>query len=400
MLKCPSNHPKMPIDTNSAHRFAHLLLFTAERAWAVAMHLKSTGVTTANAEDTTRFRRRNVVSHLARASKIAHELLQILQNQAISGASDKDILEARAYASSMTGAQHFEKQRWEQCLAAYAETHIIYSALVASTTKNDAFRDLLSTIVDPSIRYAAYKCNIPRSVPVRAIARRYLSSSDTDLLALVQKQAPKILAEDASDEHESSPKTITWRSRTVDIEDAYISSVLLSVETASNTLSERLSLPDGVSLPPEEKAAAYDDVLSASQDALDATRRAIKDLATERVGQDDKRMQALQIARTAVNYALIGWRIGRNRVLVGEQDGAIMESRPVRRPRKSSEGTSELVQREEGTGRKLARLRERVVLYDAIIQVRRTLVHSYLQDHQLTILNVPRALAQSTACQA
>lgn len=74
-------------------------------------------------------------------------------------------------------------------------------------------------------------------------------------------------------------------------------------------------------------------------------------------------MQALQVTRTAVNYALVGWRVGRNRVLCGEQDGLLFDSEQTKAPRGRRQAS-----RQEGTGKKLARLREKVALYDSTLQ--------------------------------
>ena len=67
-------------------------------------------------------------------------------------------------------------------------------------------------------------------------------------------------------------------------------------------------------------------------------------------------------ARMAVNYALIGWRVGRNRVLIGTDDGATMDPGRIKKMRGGKDG-KETTEKEEGTGRKLASLRERVVLF-------------------------------------
>ena len=152
------------------------------------------------------------------------------------------------------------------------------------------------------------------------------------------------------------------------MEDASTAQALGAVATAESELLSFLS--SNSDLDAKAKAAAYDEVLIPSQDAVDATKTAIDELSGEGVPQSDRRMQALQITRTAVNYALVGWRIGRNRVLCGSQDGAILDdeddsSRKSQKPRK--DGKLPKAQK-EGTGRKLTRLRERVVLYDATLQ--------------------------------
>jgi len=279
------------------------------------------------------------------------------------------VLEARAYSAALTGAMHFEKQAWEACLKAYSEARIIYSAL-ATSTKKDVFRDLLGETVDPSIRYAAYQLRMPRTIAIPTIARKHFPSDDKDLVQQVESLDADVLnerptrarAEVADTGSEAAPKTISWRSRTVNLEDASIAAALAAVKTAEKKLAETLkSLESGQA---RERAAAYDDILIASQDAVDATKHAIDELVGEGVGQGDKRMQSLQITRTAVSYDMVSWRIGRNRVLVGEADGATSSTPVAKKSKKKGSRT----QREEGTGRKLAHLREQVVLYDSVIQ--------------------------------
>lgn len=79
-------------------------------------------------------------------------------------------------------------------------------------------------------------------------------------------------------------------------------------------------------------------------------------------------MQNLRVTSLAVNYDLVSWRIGRNRVLVGSDDGLTFPPNPPHKPRRPRKDGKEWAEREEPTGRKLARLRERIALYDAILQ--------------------------------
>jgi signal recognition particle subunit SRP68 len=124
----------------------------------------------------------------------------------------------------------------------------------------------------------------------------------------------------------------------------------------------------GASTSAKDRANAYDDILIASQDVVDATRKAIEELEKEGVDEGDARVQDLRVTNLAVNYDLISWRIGRNRVLVGADDGLTFPPNPPQKPRRPRKDGKEWAEREEPTGRKLARLRERVALYDAILQ--------------------------------
>ncbi|KUJ10267.1 signal recognition particle, 68 kDa subunit [Mollisia scopiformis] len=363
--KYTSKTPVTAEDIGRNHEFVNLVLLTSERAWAHAMSMRE--VHSADKQGITGSTRSHIISRLHKATVYARNLFELLTDLSQTGANSEDVLEARAYAASLAGAKEFEKQNWEECVKSYSEARIIYSAL-ATSTKSDMFKDLLSDPVDPSIRYGAYQMRLPRTVAIPTIARKYFPRSDSKLVSDVEKLDPDVLNEHPTRaraeaaESGDVPKTITWRSRTVDIEDAAIASTLASVNAAAKKLSETLASVTAVQA--KERASAYDDILIASQDAVDATKHAIDELVGESVGQGDKRMQSLQITRTAVSYEMVSWRIGRNRVLVGERDGTALDTPTVHQSKKKNQKPV----KEEGTGRKLAHFREKAVLYDAILQ--------------------------------
>jgi signal recognition particle subunit SRP68 len=328
--------------------------------------MKSTHSADPSAKGLSGTARRHIISRLNKATGYAQHLVSLLHEQSTSGASDIDILEARAYAATISGALWLEKRKWEQCLHDYSIARVIYTAL-GQRVKKDAFRDLLSHTVDPSLRYAAYQMKLPRSKPTSSLAIEFFPS-DSEMRSEVEKIDPSCLAEEAAGtrrtaegEVQQLPESITWRSRTVALEDASISQALAAASAAETSLTSWLADSNGRSATAKDKAAAYDNVIISSQDAVDATKTAIDDLASEGVDPGDKRMQALQITRTAVNYTLVGWRVGRNRVLCGEQDGCSFEEEE---PVKGKKGTK----RPAANGKKLNKLRERVVLYDSTLQ--------------------------------
>lgn len=311
--------------------------------------------------------RSHIISRLHKSTIYAKNLFQCLTDQSQTGATKEDVLEARAYAAALTGAMEFQKENWDACVKIYSEARIIYSAL-ATATKSDIFKDLLSDPVDQSIRYGAYQMRLPRTVAVTTIARKYFPRTDTELVSQVEKLDPDVLNEEPTKtktelvEAGAVPKTITWRLHIVNLEDAAIATALASVNTAAQKLSDTLASVTAAQA--KERASAYDDILIASQDAVDATKHAIEELSGEGVGQGDKRMQSLYITRTAVGYDMVSWRIGRNRVLVGERDGSLLEGPAIHQSKKKNQKP----EKEEGTGRKLAHLREKAVLYDSILQ--------------------------------
>ncbi|KAI4172999.1 MAG: hypothetical protein LQ346_008496 [Caloplaca aetnensis] len=367
--------PKAPItaeDISSNHEFVHLLLLSAERAWALAMHIKSTHAADAGAKGITGSTKTHIVSRFQKANTYASHLVNLLLEIDGTGAA---LLEARAYQQSLQGAIAFEKGNWEQCLRRYAETRLLYTALArsAGAKQDDLFKDLLSNTIDPSIRYAAYQSKLPRTLTTERIVARYIPPENNSFVEEALRLFPDLLQEsgtagrmDVIGHLADIPRTITWRSRTVNLEDANTAQALASVAAAETKL--RSFLAANQNLDRRAKAAAYDGVLLPSQDAVDATKTAIDELSADGVPQGDPRMQSLQITRTAVNYNLVEWRVGRNRALCGPQDGASFESESVKRPKKPRADGKPRDEQEESNGRKLARLREKVVLYDSAIQ--------------------------------
>ncbi|KAF2639718.1 hypothetical protein P280DRAFT_46337 [Massarina eburnea CBS 473.64] len=370
--KYAAKPPVTPEEVRQDVEFLHLLLLTSERAWAHAMAMKASHSEDNADKSITGSTRAHIISRLHKAARCAKEAVELLADQAASGATDTDVLEARAYAFALAGAGEFEKQaegnkpgdasndRWIPCLQNYSAARIIYHSLLKAT-KKDLFKEVLAGTTDPSIRYAAYQHRIPRTVGVPKVAKTFFPKDEAELVKSLEK-----IDGSAFEEAEATATTseITWRSRTANIVDDAIGLALVAVETSSATLTESLTSLTT----PKDRANAYDDVLIASQDAADATRRAIEELEKEGVEEGDARVQDLRVTSLAVNYDLIALRVGRYRVLIGGDDGLAFSANPPQKSRRVRKDGKELSEREEPTGRKLARLRERVALYDAILQ--------------------------------
>ena len=187
-------------------RYAHLLLLSAERAWAHAMHIKSSR--SEESQGITGSTRGHIISRLHKAAKCANDLVKILEDQSASKSTDVDVLEAKAYSASLSGAAEFEKQsegqktkeelgkkeRWNTCLQEYAIARVIYAALLVRSNK-DVFRDILANTVDPTIRYASYQARMSRSIAVSTVAIRSFPKEDTKLVDLVKQQDANALTE-------------------------------------------------------------------------------------------------------------------------------------------------------------------------------------------------------------
>ncbi|KAF2028329.1 hypothetical protein EK21DRAFT_101926 [Setomelanomma holmii] len=370
--KYAAKAPVTAEDVGKNVEFLHLLILTSERAWAQAMAMKAAHSEDNADKNITGSTRQHIVSRLHKAVQTAKQIVELLADTATSGANATDVLEAKAYTFSLAGAEEFEKQaegikasnaspqRWSSCLTNFSAARVIYASLLKAK-KQELFKEVLASTIDPSIRYAAYQSRIPRTVGVPSIARKHFPTDDSELVSAVkQLDSAALEEEDVASTHTQ----ISWRGRTANIVDAAIGQALASVDSASAVLDQA----NGTSTSAKDRANAYDDILIASQDAVDATRRAIEELEREGVDEGDARMQDLRVTSLAVNYDLISWRIGRNRVLIGADDGLTFPPNPPQTPRRPRKDGKEWAEREEPTGRKLARLRERIALYDAILQ--------------------------------
>jgi signal recognition particle subunit SRP68 len=374
-----AREPLTAADVKSDVAFVHLQLLIAERAWAHALHIKNS-----HAEDEkgiTGSARAQICSKLWKASKTAQELVDVLREI---GGGEGDLLEARTYTAMLAGAEEFEKQaegvqkeggdeRWSKCLRRWSEARVGYAALWEKERK-EVFREMLANTVDPTIRYAAYQARLSRTIAIEVVARRYFPKEDEEAVRLVEaadsfalKEKPKAESgEEKKADVLEVPDFVTWRGRRANIVDASIGQALASVTAAEAKLKAYLAEHPSASA--SQKAAAYDDILIASQDAADASKRATDELEKERVDEGDARMQDLRVTSLAVNYDLVSWRVGRNRILIGDNDGLTFEAQKQKKSQRTRKDGTELPGKDEGRGRRLARLRERVVLYDATIQ--------------------------------
>jgi signal recognition particle subunit SRP68 len=165
--------------------------------------------------------RQHILSRLHKAVQYAEEVVALLSDRAVSGATDTDLLEAKAYAYSLAGAAAFEKQaegakeskpeQWKSCLTNYSAARVIYTALL-NATKKELYKEVLVSTVDPSIRYAAYQHRIPRTVGVPAVSQKFFPKDNAELVQAVEKLDAAALREDeqTSSGMLSQSKRATW----------------------------------------------------------------------------------------------------------------------------------------------------------------------------------------------
>lgn len=364
--------PRTTVSDNP-RRWVQLLLASAERAWADAMHMKSSQSPENTQRPLSGSTKSQIVSRFRRAIQFAASLVEILQDQSTSGASNQDVLEAKAYRALLKGGLDFERNKWASCIENYSFVRLVYTALT-NRAQTGIYTDLLEGTVDPSIRYAAYQEKLPRTKAVSDIAIEKFPSTETNSRGEIENADAKAFETSADRAAAQSqgltnvPTSISWRGRHVKLEDASISQALASATVKEESLQSAFSAFEKGSTSAKDLASAYDDIINARQDAADATKTAIDELVAEGVDQGDSRIQSLQVTRTAVNYSVIEWRVGRNRVLCGSNDGLIFEAHKPKQSLKPRKDGQTKALKEEPTGRRIARLRERVALYDSILQ--------------------------------
>ncbi|RPB19445.1 hypothetical protein L211DRAFT_636735 [Terfezia boudieri ATCC MYA-4762] len=332
--------------------YTRLLIYPSERAWAHAMHMKSF---TADSPDTVSPELRgHIRSRLAKAASYAKQIRQLYSTPG-SNASDVDIIEAAAYATSLLGALAFEKGHWDDALREFAVSRVCYDALLVSGGKNgEVYKEFLTSTVEPSIRYSAYQNGISRTVDIGVLARQFFpKEAEKELVEGLKRVHSGVFGEAATGEAMEGVEQallvteVDWRGRRAPVEEADIAVALGVAKKAEEELGRVLDgKKAGSGSGGKRTAEDFDGVLAAWQECVDETKKAIDKAHGEGVSGADPRLQNLQLIYTYVNYGLIGWRVGRNRIMAEEIEKGLREA-------------------EEVQGGKV---KELVVLYDAILQ--------------------------------
>lgn len=308
--------------------------------------------------------RSQVISKLTQATKIVEKLVATLSERG-SDVSSTDVLSAWAYAAVLKGDACFRGKKWQQCLESYSIAKIIYTALPTSGVEGNIFKDYVSDSVDTPLRFAQRRLDIPTTLSILALAKKHFPQSDEALVSRLNEVAPSFLREDEDTTMTDGGalRFTSWRERKVPVEDAEIALKLEALEGAAAELSQKLGSSSG--LRPNSKAEAYDAVLEISNDAVDAAQQAIDELKEQGIAQGDSRMQNLAILRTKLKYDLLSWQIGRNRVLMGQKDGALLEDGPsMKKKRKLPEVDQPLIK----DSRQVKQQEKKVNLYDKTLQ--------------------------------
>lgn len=313
--------------------------------------------------------RRHVVSRYHKAVVHAQEVVSVLSEK-----KDRplDLLEARAYEASLSGAYHAEKHNWGSSLKSYAAAKLVYAVLASHQPQMTFVRDYVEATVVPGLRLAAHRRSVPTTTSLDIVAMQNVSA---EIRSDIEAVYPDCLTQGASSTSELAflrglPQEFTWQAHTVKIEDATISQALGAAYKAESDLRTWAASEAGKAASLDEKVEQYDRVIIESQNAVDAAKSVIDGLMEANVDQGDKRMQDLQVTRTGLTFGFASWRIGRNRVACGKEDGfdfdaAEIEGKDEKRSNITQNGASSF---SKSGSKLLDQLRKRLALYDGIIR--------------------------------
>ncbi|KAK9465088.1 hypothetical protein V1512DRAFT_266630 [Lipomyces arxii] len=310
-------------ELNGDKRFAGLLMLTAERAWAQAMETKAS---LENNIDGASGKKRHVMARLKRA----HKLVDILKSIVMSTEEpvqflDYEKLGLLMYSELLSAAVSFEARNYEQVATNCATAYIGLSGLILSLATSDAtdddndmadlYRDLLTTTVEPSLKFSASQLSFSaRGETVVLLSRHYFpkTSPVTGLVESIVKDKTEARELLSGSKEAASVSTllseITWRSHTAQIKDATVAAAIVASLDADKKFFAASTVATA--------AAGFDPVLLAWQGVVDAVHESIVEATSAAVERGQERVQELYIVSTYANYNLISRRIARDNLLV------------------------------------------------------------------------------------
>ncbi|OLL26557.1 Signal recognition particle subunit SRP68 [Neolecta irregularis DAH-3] len=271
-------------------RFLEIVLLDAERCWAYAMDLKPVVE-----------RPSRVVRKLQKAVYHAKHLKELVE-QCFS--DDISVIQVSAYLLDFSAQHKSVKGSLEDSLREFSNCRNILVAL----DKLESCENVKSMIsmLEPNIRYCAYVLGLP-SRDISGIAEHF-GIEDKDVVCRIDRLDPRVLEPLDESEMIASVSEITWRGKTVQVDNADVGMTLARVQKAQYEVE--CMEPLG----PKARAQAFDGLLLALSEAQDAVQRAVEE--EERSLQNEEKIQRLQIALTYTSYYGISKRIERDLLLV------------------------------------------------------------------------------------
>lgn len=283
-----------------------ILLVTAERDWAFAMHTKRER----RPDDNLSRQRRTVLAKLRRAVHHANTLSDVCRVVA----DEHTILEAEAYTCSMRAALLLECEQWHGALSSYRIVHRIYSGMAGmrANTPAAALYEVRLEEVGQGIRFCGYHiARLPDADKEEGEGdqERLLQSlrSGADAPGSDSLLADKIEAAlvEARKKAAENFGEITWCGVVVPLRTKSVREAILTVMEESNAFEEK-----------EKTIDAYDPLFVMFNDAIKVVNTELNEFRVSGTGASEDRIKELDLLVAYLSYNRLLHTIERNMLLV------------------------------------------------------------------------------------
>ncbi|KAH3862769.1 hypothetical protein DPMN_025743 [Dreissena polymorpha] len=261
-------HPKkINIDVIKDVRYIQLPLFSAERAWAYGMQLKSE----ANTEPRKKF---HMMSRLKKAVQYAEELFSLCEHDKCDARTK---LEAQAYRNYIRGSLEFELEKWQSAIESYSSVKKIYESLAKAVTEEQQTMYLQRVgEIEPNIRYCAYNIGDENALSELMEMRRtaggdFMSGELDTLLSQTREKQSATLSE------------VTWQGRTVAVKSEPVRLFLLNLQESAQEVERAEGLDNKISI--------YESLLKQCIDAQQVLRDSLQDDQNFKLAQRGQPME-------------------------------------------------------------------------------------------------------------
>ncbi|KAG2502147.1 hypothetical protein HYH03_000634 [Edaphochlamys debaryana] len=287
---------KLDVHNVTDVRHLHVLLFSAERAWAFAMELKKEAEARGAAAPEPR-KRHHLIGRLAKAVLWAGELARISADRADTRGS----LEAEAYAAWMGGNLLLERESdWEMALAKFTRAKKLWSELAKACPDLEGQALCLAQVeeMEPNIRYCNYRLSrAGGAVPAdpAELLRMGGGSEGGGLpgLDLLQSKLAA-LAQEAQMAQAASTAYFEWMGTKHPVRHERVKLALHQATEFGTQADKVMDTDAGDAL--DQRLALYDREINALAEAKSHIRNAVKSLAGPDAESHFKELEALEVA--------------------------------------------------------------------------------------------------------
>jgi len=294
------------MNKNAGSKALLLPLFHAERCWSFGMELKDleSGRTSNKA-------RRAVIRKLKKAVVYAEQLHEMCSNDIV---EDRTVLESEAYLAWMKANLYLEQEDWHQSLEYFLRAKQLYEAIADALGVGHAsvFASRLEEI-GPSIRFCNYNLQRNQSDKPELIQLLGETGAARDLLSAkidaALAESRKTLAQ--------SFGSVSWCGREVAIRSEEVREAVLAAKDEQNALEQELQSSALIDASPEKKAACYDKVFIAYNEAARLVKSQLKaSNEDELMRLSEDRIAEVEDLYAFVTFTRLSLTVDRNLLLV------------------------------------------------------------------------------------